>query len=281
MKRLCCIALALCFLCCAVPGVAEEDGEGWTLFESRFGFTLLYPQDQISFWEDEFDGEEAECFCPWEDHSGVAVLMCTGSHLSAGLWEDQTPISLDETDVWLEYPYEMTAYTDGDVITEQWIVSAADGDCVFIIQYEVGDYQGWAPLFHSVLETLEFPNQPAVNADFRLDFFQGGAAGMRFIDVMAEEDAEPLVLLPLQDMKSVSLEKVSWDEDAFAPAAAEAVYTAPILSPGDNLRVFCGFGDVLPTLRIRYMDADGLWQCLYIAQSGRDGSLLLIPEDGL
>ena len=215
MKRVCCMLLALCFLCCAVvPATAEAYGEEWTLFESRFGFTLWYSRDQLSFWEDDFEGETAECFCPLEDHSGVAVLICTGTRFSSLWWEDQAPISLDETDIWLEYPYEMTAYTDGDVITEQWIVSAAEGNCVFIIQYEAGDYQGWAPLFHAVLETLEFPNQPAVNDDFRLDFFQGGAAGMRFIDVVVDAEADALVLMPLRDVHDFSLDFLDWDSSS-------------------------------------------------------------------
>ena len=166
MKRLFCALLALCLLCCAAfQGVAESQEEEWTLFESRFGFTLWYPADQLDLWIDDWLEETAECFCPWEDESGVAELVCRGSRYSAMMWDDYTRISDDELDADFGLPFEVTAYTDGETIAEQWIVSAPDADYVFIIEYEVGDPQGWAPLFHSVLETLEFPGQSAGNAD--------------------------------------------------------------------------------------------------------------------
>lgn len=278
MKRLFCILLALCLL----GGFAlAEDAGDWKLFESSFGFTLWYSPGQLSFWEDDFDGEKAECFCPWEDQSGVAVLICLGSNFSPERWAGQTPVSLDEPVVGPEYPYEMTACTDGEVITEQWTVSVADGSYAFIVQYEAGDYQGWAPLFHDVLSTLEFPPQPVITDDFLLDFFQGGAAGMQFIDVVYDEDAEPITLVPYRDMEAFSLEYVEWDDDTFTVSRATPLYVADPLSPGDNLNIFCWFADVMPNLRIRYTDAEGNARCFLIFQSGRDGSLLLLPEDGL
>ena len=278
MKRLYSMLIALCFLCCAaVPGVAEE----WTLFESRFGFTLWYPEDQMEFWIDDWYEDTAEAFCPWDDQSGVAEMVCLGSRFSAMIWDDYTRISDDDMDADLDYPFEVTAYTDGETVAEQWIVSAPDADYVFIIEYEAGDHQGWAPLFHAMLETLEFPSQPAENADFRLDFFEGGAAGMRFTDVVVDEDADPFVLIPLREMAGFSLETVIWDEETFEPMEGRSVYTAGTLLPGDNLLIACYFEDILPTLRVRYTDADGEAQCWYLFESGRDGSLMLLTEDEL
>lgn len=280
MKRLCCALLALCFLCCAaVPGVAEA--EEWTPLESRFGFSLWYPKDQLDFWTGDRYGKSAEGFCPKEDHSGVAEMVCRGSRFSVLLWDDYTRITLDGPEAALNYPYEATAYTDGDVIAEQWIVSAPDGDYVFILQYEVGDYQGWAPLFHAVLETLEFPDQPAANADFHLEFFQGGAAGMEFCDLVVDDEADPIAFIPLREMTGFALEYLSWDTDTMTPTVAMTLYATSILHPGSNLRVSCYFDDIFPNLRVRYTDAEGKAQCFYFFQSGRDGSLLLLTEDAL
>ncbi|MBR3741276.1 MAG: hypothetical protein IKN04_12620 [Clostridia bacterium] len=282
MKRLCCMLLALCFLCCAaVPGIAEAYGEDWTLFESRFGFTLWYPEDQLDLWTDDWLEETAECFCPWDDQSGVAELVCRGSRYSAMMWDDYTRISDDELDADFGLPFEVTAYTDGETIAEQWIVSAPDADYVFIIEYEVGDPQGWAPLFHSVLETLEFPGQSAGNADFRVDFYQGGAAGMQFTDMVVDEDADPIVLIPLREMREFALEYLDWDFDAMTPTVAMTLYAAAYLAPGNNLRVSCYFEDIMPNLRVRYTDAEGEAQCFYLFQSGRDGSLMLLTESEL
>ena len=282
MKRLFSVLLALCLLCCAAaPGVVEAQEEEWTLFESRFGFTLWYPSDQLEFWIDDWYEETAEAFCPVDDQSGVAEMVCRGSRFSAMLWDDYSRISDEEIDADLGYPFEVTAYTDGDVIVEQWIVSAPDADYVFLIQYEAGDSQGWAPLFHAVLETLEFPSQPAGNADFRLDFFQGGAAGMTFTDMVVDEDADPIVLIPLREMRSFALEYLDWDFDTMTPTVAMTLYAATYLSPGNNLRVSCYFEDIMPNLRVRYTDAEGEAQCFYLFESGRDGSLMLMEESEL
>ncbi len=280
MKRLCCMLLALCILCCAVP-VLAEDAEEWTLFESRFGFNLWYPEDQLDFWIEDWCEETAEFFCPVDDESGVAEMVCRGSRYSAMMWDDYARISDDELDADFGLPFEVTAYTDGEIIAEQWIVSAQDADYVFIIQYETDDYQGWAPLFHSVLETLEFPAQPAENADFRLDFFQGGAAGMQFTDMVVDEDAEPVVLIPLREMTDFALEYLDWDFESMEPTVSMTLYAAAILSPGENLRVSCYFEDIFPNLRVRYTDGEGEEQCFYLFQSGRDGSLMLLTEDEL
>lgn len=282
MKKLFYVLLALCFLCCAaVPGMAETYGEEWTLFESRFGFNLWYPEDRLDFWIEDWCEEPAEAFCPVEDQSGVAEMVCRGSRYSAMMWDDYTRISDDELDADFGLPFEVTAYTDGEIIAEQWIVSARDADYVFIIQYETGDHQGWAPLFHAVLETLEFPAQPAENADFRLDYFQGGAAGMQFTDLVVDGEADPFVLIPLREMRSFALEYLDWDFDTMEPTVSMTLYASAILAPGGNLRVFCYFEDVMPNLRVRYTDAEGEEQCFYLFQSGRDGSLILLTESEL
>lgn len=279
MKRFFCILLALCLL--APAALAESETGEWTLFESRFGFTLWYPADRLDFWIDDWYEETAEAFCPLEDESGVAEMVCRGSRFSVMLWDDYTRISDDEIGADLGYPFEVTAYTDGDAVVEQWIVSAPDADYVFIIQYEPGDPQGWAPLFHAVLETLVFPGQSAGNADFSLDFYQGGAMGMVFTDLVVDEEAEPIVLIPLREMRDFSLEYLEWDFDTMAPAVAMNLYAATYLSPGNNLRVSCYFEDVMPNLRVRYTDAEGEAQCFYLFQSGRDGSLMLLTESEL
>ena len=282
------ILLALCLL--LGFALAENDwdddwdefGENWEYFESRFGFTLWYNADQLCFWVDEWNDQVAECFCPWEDHSGVAMLACVGSRFSMTQWDDCTRIELDDPGVWLEYPYEMTAFIDAyeSAVTEQWIISAPAADYVFIIQYEPDDPENWALLFHDMLCDLEFPSQPAENASFRLDFFQGGAAGMQFYPVTVDADAEPMVLMPLEEVTGFALELLDWDMDTWE-ASAEALFTAGLLVPGDNLLIYCYLPDMLPNLRIRYVDGDGQAQSWYISQSGRDGSLLFLAEDEL
>jgi hypothetical protein len=207
-------------------------------------------------------------------------MVFAGHRFSMLQWDGYSRVTL-EPNISLDYPCEVTAFTDDEVVLEQWIVSAPDGDYVFILQYEADDPCNWRQLFYSVLGSVEFPSQPVQNVDFLLDFFQGGAAGMQFIDVIHDEDAEPITLVPYRDMKDFVLEVLTWDGEACAVSEAVPLYTADPLSPGDNLNIYCYFTDVFPDLRLRYTDENGDPQCRYITQSGRDGSLLLLAEDEL
>jgi hypothetical protein len=285
MKRLFCMLLALCLFVC--PALAEYDDayedeydgdDGWVYFESRFGFSAWYLEYEISQWEDIWNGQTAEFFCPVEDQSGNAFMVFAGHRFSMLLWDDYSRIPL-EPSISLDYPCEVTAFTDGGVVLEQWIVSVADGDYVFILQYEADDPCNWRQLFYSVLGSVEFPSQPVQNVDFLLDYFQGGAAGMQFIDVVYDEEADPITLVPYREMQDFVLEVLTWDDEAFTVKEAFSLYAASPLSPGDNLNIYCYFADILPVLRMRYTDAEGEAQCWYITQSGRDGSLMLLAED--
>ena len=280
MKRFFCVLLALCLLGSVSPAAgSEREPEDRTLFNSRFGFSLWYPADVLSQWNEDWNGKTAEYFCPWEDHSGNAFLACLGSRFSMAQWDGYARLPLEGGAAAPDYPFEAAAFTDGEVVVEQWIVSVQKGDQVFIIQYEQGDPQGWGGLLRSLLETLEFPPQPAENSDFSLDFAQNGAAGARLTDVVYDEYADPITLTPFRDMRNFVLEALTWDDESFTVAQASPIYAASILSPGDNLNIYCYFSDVLPVLRVRYTDGDGNAQCLYFAQSGRDGSLLLLREN--
>ena len=285
MKRLFCMLLALCLFICPAFAEYDDDYEDeydgddcWVYFESRFGFSTWYSEYEISQWEDKWNGQIAEFFCPLEDQSGNAFMVCAGRRFSMLQWDEYTRITV-EPNISLDYPCEVTAFTNEELTLEQWIVSAADGDYVFILQYEANDPCNWRQLFYSILASVEFPSQPVLNDDFLLDFFQGGAAGMQFIDVVYDEDAEPITLVPYRDMNDFALEVLTWDDKTFTVSEAFPLYAASPLSPGDNLNIYCYFSDVLPNLRIRYTDESGAAQCWYITQSGRDGSLLLLSEN--
>lgn len=282
MKRFFAVLLALVLLA-AVPALAEEEDtrEDWENFDSRFGFYLSFPSDELTIVEEDWAGFQAECFVPIETARVPSGLICRGSRFSGRDWARGQRLEIPEPEAELNMPFDCAVYQTNATLTEEWIVSAADADYAFIIFYEAGDPEGWGKVFHSVLETLEFPSQPAVNDDFFLDFFQGGAAGMQFIDVVIDEDAEPITLVPYRDLNNFRLETLVWDDETFTVSEAYPIYTADPLAPGDNLNIYVYFEDMLPNLRIRYTDEEGSPQCFYLFESGRDGSLLLLTEDEL
>ena len=279
MKRFISILLFICLVCgCAAAGADEMEEMEW--FESSFGFTLSYPAERMEVYTQDWEGFAADCFYPVAEDPGSDLFVCRGSRFTNRYWEteDWRRLSVDEPDADLSFPFSLLAYTDGETIVEEWVVSAADADFSFLVFYDQGDRRGWAHLCHQALESLEFPFQPAVTDEFRVDFFQGGAAGMEFIDVVQDEEAAPIVLSPLQNVTDFSLEYMqgeTWDDDVLM------LYTADEMRPGEHLRVSIYLGEFEPDLRIRYTDFWGQDHCWYISESGRDGSLLFLSEQDL
>ena len=282
MKRFLCVLLVLCML--MGTALCENDRRQ---FESGYCFSLWYDDTRfaVDSWQDEERGL-VERF-RFLDENAAAYLEISSLDEAVDEEERWWKQGLSPMDVYwvpeldLALPWHYACYENEYLIVEEWIVTADSGLLSFAISHPIKDDRHWGEELFSILETVEFPPQPAVSADFRLDFFQGGAAGMRFTDLMVDEDAEPIVLIPLREMREFALEYLEWSMDTVTPTVAMTLYTDAILSPGTNLRVSCYFADVLPNLRVRYTDADGAAQCFYLFQSGRDGSLLLLTESEL
>lgn len=302
MKRLYCVLLTFCLLW-VIPGWAEEAEQNLKYYESPYGFSLWYDAQAYRIEDDREDGAVVvyplALYTPLEsrDASGrIAVLKDEKMPAGIRIEQPSAPVDADwtpspdrvllEKELDVAWPYICTTMNVENGVPGPYTVDdlfVLLPTCFFSagIAYPQGDPEGWSEKLWDVLSTLEFPPQPVVNDDFLLDFFQGGAAGMQFIDVIHDEDAEPITLVPYRDMKDFVLEALTWDGEACAVSEAVPLYTADPLSPGDNLNIYCYFTDVFPDLRLRYTDENGDPQCWYITQSGRDGSLLLLAEDEL
>ena len=300
MKRLFCVLLAFCLLLC-VPAGAEETQ--WTAYESPYGFKLWYDPQSYFIEDGREDGAvivyPLALYTPLESRNEKGQLAVPKNEaLQAGIRIEEPALPVDAN--WTPPPDRIPLEKELDfscpsfcttMLLENGVPSPYTVDDLFVllptcffsagIAYPQGDPDGWSEKLWDVLSTLEFPPQPVVNQDFLLDYFQGGAAGMQFIDVVYDEEAEPITLVPYREMKDFVLEALIWDEEAFTVAQALPLYAASPLSPGENLNIYCYFSDVLPVLRMRYTDAEGNAHCGYITQSGRDGSLLYIPEGEL
>ncbi|MBR0219742.1 MAG: hypothetical protein IJQ33_11115 [Clostridia bacterium] len=315
MRRLVCILLAFCLLW-VMPGWAEETEPNLKYYESAYGFSFLYDADQ--FWLfDQFPpetDEKADAAHGFFSEDWFQLPTPAAVLLPKALYEESAaeetnglpyvPLNEDiqaglvilqpfepdpswppaeDDEIEMERPLDLSVpygYVSNPGKADILYISLSDAS-FYIYVYAPDDDAIWKEKMWDVLSTLEFPPQPAVNEDFRLDFFQGGAAGMQFSDLVVDEDADPFVIVPLREMTGFALEYLDWDFCTMEPTVLMTVYSAAVLSPGDNLRVSCYFEDVMPNLRLRYTDAEGEAQCFFLFQSGRDGSLLLLTESEL
>jgi len=287
MKKTACLFLSLCLLC-GVCALAEEDAGGFETYESPIGFAVRYDADRIMAYgvPSGEAGHDTDFFEPVAENTGAYLFSCLTDSPDDPDWLGMgyQPVTMDEPDIELDVSMD-TAFRrflspDGKQTLDEIRLDLPDGErqCMFALIAPLDDPDGWRDELIRVLETVEFPAQEAEKGSFRLMFDQGGAAGMRFVDVLVDMDAEPIVLMPLDTVSGFSLELLTWDDETFTVASARPVFTADPLSPGDNLRIHCYFTDMFPVLRIRCVNGSGEEECWYIADSARDGSLLLLGE---
>ena len=287
MKRFICVMLALLLL----PGIyaAAEDapwGSWAMMWRSTYGYTLYYHEDLMRAYtvpEDETK-PAMDVMEPVENGEGARLLCYLEIPEEKTDWEAEGWMPLEDEpgfdmDVPYDWEYALYVSEDGGSMQEEIRLNAPGIDYVFRICFPAEDPYCWREAFEDVLASVEFPPQPVETEDFRMDWFQGGAAGMRFIPVTLDEEAQPFVIQPLRDMAAFVLEQVEWDDEALSVIKAVPLYEANPLPTGDNLLVYAYFGDIFPTLRIRYTDAEGRQMTWYLTDSGRDGSLILLGED--
>lgn len=297
MKRWLGLLLALAMLL-SVSAWGEEDDLGpLAEYESPLGFTVWYDDSLVGVLsgEDPRYGLPCDLIYPLDAEANAGMTCAVLPDMTEPNWEAEgwVRVEMDEWDLELSTSMGMSCRVfqsqDGrETVEDIRLFSPVGGygwdggyTYMFTLRFPSDDPDSWRETLEDLLAGAYFPPQGFEVADFRVDFFQGGAAGMRFIDVTVDEDAEPIVLLPLREMKDAVLEWVEWDETGMEAAGTETLYAAALLSPGDNLRIACYFSDMMPNLRFRYVDAEGEEMTWYLADSGMDGSLLILSPYAL
>lgn len=293
MKKTASILLALLLLLtCVCFAAADEDA--YKTYESPEGYTVMYPADRINAYgvPAEEIGYDADCFEPAAANTGAYMFSCVSQSPD---WPDWAGMGyrrqeIDEPDIELEVNME-TSYrryltADGLQMVDVIRMTRPDGagDYVFVLGAPVNDPDGWRDELIAVLETVEFPPMGVRAGAFRLDFANEDdeeEEAAYFAEVTVDEEAESVVLTALDKVTGFVLEALAWDDEAMKLADATALYSAAALSPGDSLRICCYFGEILPTLRVRCVNSAGENECWYLADSGMDGSLMLLSEAGV
>ena len=280
MKRFLLLLLTgLAALTCAA--LAEGD---WTLHESVLDYTILYPADLLDVYgvPEEEGGWNTDVFEPKFPGSGAQLTLAQVMDPDWPDWDaaGYRRLAVDEPnvelDVGMDMMYRAYVRNDGTAYAEEIrLQSPTDPmEYVFTLVFPADDPDGWQDVFEAMLETAAFPRlgaQPG-SLTLRRDF----TGGLTFTDVVVDPAAEPFWLYPEAGVIGLAVEKLTWDGDMVA--AAEPVYTAERFTGGECLRIFCYGTDVYPALRVRCTGADGWEECWYIAESGRDGSLMLLSE---
>ena len=148
---------------------------------------------------------------PVENGEGARLLCYLEVPEEKTDWEAEDWMPLEDEpgfdmDVPFDWEYALYVSADGKDMQEEIRLNAPGIDYVFRICFPAEDPYCWREAFEDVLASVVFPPQPVETEDFRMDWFQGGAAGMRFIPVTLDEETEKRVA-EIQDDLSRYAEK--------------------------------------------------------------------------
>lgn len=152
-------------------------------------------------------------------------------------------------------PYEVAPYASG-VITAEIPYSALTG--ILLDQYFPAE-QIPAP------GTVE----ASLLADAKLEDFT------QLTEVILDKEGEEILLHTDGLVYDISIDTGTWNADGTVFTMDQGVFAASSLSPGDGILVQASIPDTMPNLRLRYR-AEGEIVTVYISQSGKDSSILLL-----
>lgn len=302
MKQVFCVLLILC-LAWPASILAEGTGETWALYESEFGYSLRYDASCF-FLDDKYENGTAALypkalfiqqeerdelgrrFVPKDVYHQAILMIDSFWPPLPDSWTPPPGYEPIDMELDIDWPYACTiSFVDDEVLGLYQICSLfvilPESTLCAEVRCPDGDPDGWQDSLLDALNGLEITGQPAVCADFRPDFFRRGEPDpwARYMDIVADVDAEPIVLKTLRNVTEFTLEKIVREEENPSVFHTEPLYAAEGLIPGDWLKISFDFADPLSELRIVYTDFDGFSRSWDLYQSERDGSLHLTPAN--
>ena len=145
-----------------------------------------------------------------------------------------------------------------------------------IREFELTPFSDYIPS-QGTLEPAE-PAEPAVTIQWAEDTL----ANYSSYDTLIADESEPQVKIllsstyPLKNFNFLKLSIDGADEQGRLITTTESIYNIATLMPNHPLVVAMTFYGDLPSYGISYKDEKGETRNLYITQSGKDGSLMLV-----
>jgi hypothetical protein len=179
-------------------------------------------------------------------------------------------------------------YLPGLLRYQNWYLND-DGLVVIANPYEIAPYASGLQeftLFYSELEAYLKPEyMPAAKTggEGTLSIaFAARAAGGLLVDLGTGGSGQPVVLTAAGDVRDLKIRSVSFNvyESGVYLRDDNTVWYTDKLADGENVTVLTWIPDVLPSVAVEWQE-NGETQRLYIFQSGKDGSLILMTAEDL
>lgn len=310
MKRLACLLLALALL---LPAAASADPEDWVVL-SNGAFTLRFPDSMelYSVLEEDF-GWNMDVLLDLEGtestEATVALMVIYAGEddwkywMKTGAFPDDTGssetmkrVTADEPpvdlDTGLDMSYALFRSGDEKRMLEAFIFQSEAGgtDYAVVCRYPANDGGKYSGVFHAILETLAFENVPepsssAAPSGTRGSFsvksrweYDGYHAVVK--DVIVDRTSTNMYWIYAEaPVTNFRVEKLTWNDSTFRVKKAKQLYSKKKLGTQDVISVFDWLPEILPTVRIRAVNADGLEEVWYVSTNEENGDIILLSEE--
>ena len=197
---------------------------------------------------------------------------------------DEPPVDLN---VDAEVRYALYKSTDGARMKEVFIVDTRGiYDYVLVCMYPAGDEE-YRNLLLSMVETFEYDHDPAgsrptnLRGSFRVvDSYDYDGQHTVVKDVVVDKNAQNIYWIFTETpVTKFKIERLTWNDRTFRVKKAKTLYTRKKLGTSEVIAVFDWLPEILPTVRFRAVNADGVEEVWYVSTNEENGEIILMSED--
>ena len=311
MKRMMCLLLALAVLLPVSAAVA--DPEEWE-YQTNGEYTIRYPSyiQIYSVLEEDYGWNMDVLEDPeGTDSTGsmVGIILLFDSMYDWKDWlkdgsfpdergnrETMERQTVDEPPVDLSMPFDQTyalyKSADGTRMLEVFILEReeAETDYVVMCRYPANDDGEYSDVLHWMLETLTIENGGGSSGGSKITGTRGSFRvsgqwdndGKNKVvkDVIVNKKADNMYwLYATADVTKFRIERLTWNDRTFKVTKAKKLYSRKKLKEAEVISIRDWLPEILPTVRIKAVNAAGEEEVWYVSTNEENGDIILLSEE--
>ena len=184
--------------------------------------------------------------------------------------------------------YALFQSQDGREMKEVFIVDPEEGstDYVLVCIYPAGSETHRGTLL-SMVETFSYAYAPGQSAlsnargSFRVvNSYEYDGRHTVVKDVVVNRKAQNIFWIFTESpVTKFKIEKLTWNDRTFKVKKAKVLYSRKKMETSEVVAVFDWLPEILPTVRFRAVNADGVEEVWYVSTNEENGSIILLSEE--
>jgi len=288
----------------ALPGNARAEAAELTETMTDGNYSIRHPAGMHGFSAVDYDWPMDVALDVESEETVALAIVFTGPEdwgkwLATGQFPDDRGrqermkrLPVDEPPA--EIPVDAEVYyacyqsTDGRRMKEVFIVDPAEGtsDYVLVCIYPAGSESHRGTLL-SMVQTFSYAWAPGTSAlsnargSFRVvDAYDYDGRHTVVKDVVVDRKAQNIYWIFTESpVTKFKIEKLTWNDKTFRVTRAKALYTKKKMATSEVVAVFDWMPEILPRVRFRAVNAEGVEEVWYVSTNEENGSIILLSEE--